>query len=60
MVIISMCNESKEYNANSWIRFVETLKNHPIREKITTCIVTVNNGKADIIFDRQSDNQIIW
>ena len=39
----------------------QTLLNDPkLRELITTAVLVINNGLADIIYDRDSQSQILW
>ena len=59
MMILSVADQQATLRDMALLH--QTLLNDPkLRELITTAILVINNGLADIIYDRDSQSQILW
>jgi 23S rRNA (uracil1939-C5)-methyltransferase len=59
MIILSVADQQASLRDMATLR--QTLANDPkLRELVTTAVLVVNNGLADIIYDRDSQSEILW
>ena len=59
MIILSVADQQATLRDMAWLR--QTLVNDTrLRELVTTAVLVVNNGLADIIYDRDSQSEILW
>lgn len=62
LVNLSVSNTNLNEKTNEqWEQFLEVLKKDPLlNEKITSLVITYNNGLADIIRNNESETKIVW
>jgi hypothetical protein len=62
LVNLSVSNNNlKDQNTNKWDELLETLKNDAfLKEKVTTLVITYNNGVADIIRSKDCETKTFW
>lgn len=54
-------NNLKDKQIQQWDNFLELLKKNPfLNQKVTSLVITYNNGLADIIRSQECETKIIW
>lgn len=59
MIILSIADQQASLRDMALLR-TTLLEDTKLRELVTTAVLVVNNGLADIIYDRDSQSEILW
>ena len=59
MIILSVADQQASLRDMALLR-TTLLEDVKLRELVTTAVLVVNNGLADIIYDRDSQSQVLW